>query len=384
MLLELKVRHVRSAEGARLFHAPIGSVIMSHPSVTPPNSMIAKKKPIAARFAPAVWKAAQTWKRKPPKSVVPHSDKDFHVLPKFAQGQSGDGYVYGPKGEKFWGKFGSSGLLVRHVDKDGNESFLLARRGPALSSNVGKYSTVGGSLHKNETPEQGASREAQEEIGISSEHLASIKKVGEHVYTHPSGAKYTNLLGHTSGKRPEFDPKKFDFETDAAVWVPRSQLEKMAKDGDLVPALAQELPNLLKKYPAVPVKKDAKPLPHIELPPAAQKPVYPGEYTYMTKDKTILPLTVHPDGSSTLKTPKGDTNWDKAETAKRSSYFKRKFSGGASKSKVFAEIDKQQTALGKKDITEILELKVRRDPRLPENVLVVNDLIVRVRTGGTR
>jgi 8-oxo-dGTP pyrophosphatase MutT (NUDIX family) len=316
VLLEVKVRHVRTPEGARIFKAPIGAPITTHAKLP--------VGPLRKRFSTAVTHAARLFKNHPPKELIKHGDKDFHVLPAHAQGPSGDGYVYGPKGEKFWGKFGASGLLVRHVDADGNETFLLARRGPALSSNVGKYSTVGGSLHRNETPEQGASREAQEEIGISGDDLARIKKSGEHVFEHPSGAKYHNLLGDVRGKRPEFDPKTFDFETDAAVWVPRSQLEKMAADGQLVPALAQELPNLLKKFPAPPKKKGAKDLPHIQLPPVVKA----GPYTYKTQDGTILPLTVHPDGSSTLKMPKGDVNWDDTETAKRARYFRAAKPGG--------------------------------------------------------
>jgi SPP1 gp7 family putative phage head morphogenesis protein len=67
-------------------------------------------------------------------------------------------------GQRHWGAYGGAGMLVRHHGKDGETRYLLQQR-PEGVQLAGTFSTPGGALHRNEPPEIGAHREAEEEWG---------------------------------------------------------------------------------------------------------------------------------------------------------------------------------------------------------------------------
>ena len=102
---------------------------------------------------------------------------------KQASGGSGDRFVTCGQGHEHWGAHGAAGLLIRHRDGDsGAYHYLLQKR----SENVdhgGTWSTPGGAIGKDETPEQGAQREAREEWGSIPKGLTH-----HHTFTDDHGA----------------------------------------------------------------------------------------------------------------------------------------------------------------------------------------------------
>ncbi len=87
----------------------------------------------------------------------------------------------GPQG-RFWGRFGSAGLLVH----DSAKGVLLQHR-VAWSDHGGTWGLPGGALHQGEPALQGALREAQEEAAVPAEHVrilfSSVFDVGYWSYT---------------------------------------------------------------------------------------------------------------------------------------------------------------------------------------------------------
>ena len=77
---------------------------------------------------------------------------------------SGDEWVHGPDGAKYWGKFGAAGLLVH----DPNRGVLLQHR--AIWSHFGgTWGLPGGARHEGETAFDAALREAGEEAAVPAE-----------------------------------------------------------------------------------------------------------------------------------------------------------------------------------------------------------------------
>ena len=93
----------------------------------------------------------------------------------------GDAWVEGDAG-KFWGRFGSAGLLV----VDAERGILLQHR--ALWSDHGDtWGLPGGARHQGESAVDGALREAWEEAGVPADNVevifASVYDVGYWSYT---------------------------------------------------------------------------------------------------------------------------------------------------------------------------------------------------------
>ena len=76
-------------------------------------------------------------------------------------GESGDGWVHGPDGARYWGRYGAAGLLV--VEPDG--AVLLQHRA-AWSHFGGTWGIPGGARHLGESAYEAAVREATEETGM--------------------------------------------------------------------------------------------------------------------------------------------------------------------------------------------------------------------------
>lgn len=174
-------------------------------------------------------------------------DAKFEILED--SGTSGDGY----SSAGLWGKYGAAGVLIRNVDAD-KETFLIVQRGKGQfnregiwkpMSNADKWQLPGGALNSKEDPYQGTARETSEELQASKDYLASLQPVGTTVFTHPTGWEYTNIAADASST---FEPVVDGTETAAAKWVTRDELAKMKADGELHPALAKSIDEVLSHF----------------------------------------------------------------------------------------------------------------------------------------
>lgn len=119
----------------------------------------------------------------------------------------GDAWVEGESG-KFWGKFGSAGLLVF----DAERGVLLQHRA-IWSHHGGTWGLPGGALHLGEEAVAGALREASEEAGVPASNVelmfTSVYDVGYWSYTTVAVRVVT-----------PFEPVISDPESLALEWIP--------------------------------------------------------------------------------------------------------------------------------------------------------------------
>lgn len=139
----------------------------------------------------------------------------------------GDAWVAGPRG-KFWGRFGSAGLLVH----DPAKGVLLQHR-VEWSDHGGTWGLPGGALHQGEDAIRGALREANEEAGVPAESIrvlfTSVFDVGYW--------SYTTVAAEVS---QPFEPVIMDPESLELRWVPVDAVSGMA----LHPGFAAAWPGL--------------------------------------------------------------------------------------------------------------------------------------------
>lgn len=150
---------------------------------------------------------------------------------RFAPGESGDTWAYGPDGERYWGLFGAAGLLVR----DPTRGVLLQHR--ALWSHFGgTWGLPGGARHEGEPAFDAALREAWEEAAVPADACAllfeSVLDLGYWSYT-------TVVVRAT---RP-FEPMITDPESLDLQWV---ELEEVASL-PLHPRFAESWPVLKRR-----------------------------------------------------------------------------------------------------------------------------------------
>ena len=81
-------------------------------------------------------------------------------------GASGDAWVEGPDGDRYWGRFGAAGLLVVSPDFE-----VLLQHRAAWSHFGGTWGVPGGARHEGETAVAAAVREAGEEAGVPADAL---------------------------------------------------------------------------------------------------------------------------------------------------------------------------------------------------------------------
>lgn len=188
----------------------------------------------------------------------------FHILPRHLRGKSGDGY-YGPG---MFGKYGGAGVMMRHVDEHGTARYMVMQRGPNNSKSKWLWQLPGGSIDENETPIQAAAREANEEIGITPDQLATLVPRGAHVVELPVEGKapwrYSSFVADApKAFMPKIDPK----ELGAARWLTYEQLVEMRGRGRLIAPFAAQLDDIISKFdgpsdvdvPEVNVKSSKKP-----------------------------------------------------------------------------------------------------------------------------
>lgn len=147
----------------------------------------------------------------------------------------GDRFVTCSKGHEHWGAHGAAGLLIRHKGEDGQQRYLLQKRAPFVDHGS-TWSVPGGAIGRHETPEQGAMREAREEIG-------SLPRDLKHHHTVKS-TDCGNWAYHTCVyDSPEhFNPRgggETDYETAGTAWHTHDEIEAMRRRGDLHPGFAK-------------------------------------------------------------------------------------------------------------------------------------------------
>jgi 8-oxo-dGTP pyrophosphatase MutT (NUDIX family) len=130
--------------------------------------------------------------------------------------RSGDGFVRCSDGHVRWGVYGAAGVVfVARVD--GVPLAMLQLRS-GFAHEGGTWSCAGGALDLGETPEEGALREATEEVGPPP---PGARLIGEHVFRPADDWSYTTVVIEVD--RPFGG--SMNFETDAVDWVPLDEVE---------------------------------------------------------------------------------------------------------------------------------------------------------------
>lgn len=101
-------------------------------------------------------------------------------------------------------------VLVPIFEEDGEARMVLTRRAAHLRTHTGEVSFPGGRLDAGESPEQGALREAAEEIGMVPEAVEVLGRLSP-LSTFSSGATITPVVGVLAG-RPALVPNPHEVE----------------------------------------------------------------------------------------------------------------------------------------------------------------------------
>ncbi len=130
---------------------------------------------------------------------------------------SGDGFVRCSDGHVRWGRFGAAGVLFVHREVDGPRVLLQKRSQWAHEG--GTWSVSGGALDAGESPDEGALREASEEIGAIPRH----RIVGRHEFSPADDWSYTTVVAEVD-ERFGFSA---NFETDAVGWFRPAEVDDL-------------------------------------------------------------------------------------------------------------------------------------------------------------
>ncbi|GAA2063607.1 MULTISPECIES: NUDIX domain-containing protein [Leifsonia] len=148
---------------------------------------------------------------------------------------SGDAWVEGPDGQRFWGRFGAAGLLVHDLRR----GILLQHRAD-WSHFGGTWGLPGGARHAGESAVEGALREAAEEAAVPPDAVhvlfESVLDLGFW--------SYTTVVGQAV--RP-FEPHMADVESIELRWVPVNEVTALP----LHPGFADAWPQLRARLTAL-------------------------------------------------------------------------------------------------------------------------------------
>ena len=149
--------------------------------------------------------------------------------------QPGDGWVECACGRRHWGLHGAAGLLLARRDTDGRVSDVVLQHRAPWSDQGGTWGVPGGAVGPDETPTQGALREAHEEAGIDP---AAVRVLGERVLDHGPW-RYTTVVAELVDGAA-LAPRATDAESVEVRWVRADDLA----DLPLLPAFADAWPTL--------------------------------------------------------------------------------------------------------------------------------------------
>lgn len=127
-------------------------------------------------------------------------------------GTSGDAWVEGPGGVRYWGRYGAAGLLAVSPEAE-----VLLQHRAEWSHFGGTWGIPGGALHADEAAVDAAIREAGEEAGVPPETLSvrftSVLDLGFW--------SYTTVVADALVR---FEPVVSDPESIELRWVPISEV----------------------------------------------------------------------------------------------------------------------------------------------------------------
>lgn len=165
----------------------------------------------------------------------------------------GDDWVVSYRGTYHWGLHGAAGLLLRAPWRDGSPAVLLQHRAP-WSHQGGTWGLPGGALDSHEEAEHGAVREANEEAGLSVEHITVRTTVVTAEVSGPQGTwTYTTVVADAADLLDTVANR----ESAELRWVPEAQVA----DLPLHPAFGRSWPRL-RTTAAVPDHDCGLDLPH--------------------------------------------------------------------------------------------------------------------------
>jgi 8-oxo-dGTP diphosphatase len=133
-----------------------------------------------------------------------------------------EGYVTCGQGHQHWGEHGAAGMLIRHRGDDGRYSYLLQKRSPHVDHGS-TWSTPGGALHADETPIEGARREAEEELGS----LPDLKHHHTVTDDHGGGWAYHTVVQDSPERFTPAGGGSTDHETAGYGWFTPAEMKHL-------------------------------------------------------------------------------------------------------------------------------------------------------------
>jgi 8-oxo-dGTP diphosphatase len=123
---------------------------------------------------------------------------------------TGEDWILCQCGRHHWGLFGAAGVLLIRTSDGGEKQVLLQHRALFLDQG-GTWGIPGGAFTNEETPESGALREMQEEVGFDPADVAI-----QHTFVSDHGTwSYTTVIGVYTGS----DEIVIDDESLEVTWV---------------------------------------------------------------------------------------------------------------------------------------------------------------------
>jgi 8-oxo-dGTP pyrophosphatase MutT (NUDIX family) len=149
-------------------------------------------------------------------------------LPPYVVRDAGDAWVFGPDGQKFWGRFGAAGLLVWHETLG-----ILLQHRVGWSHFGGTWGIPGGAINQGESAQDAALREAYEEAGVPAELMTVI-------FTSVLDLDFWSYTTVVAQATESFEPVMGDEESQELRWVPVDAVELLP----LHPGFAASWPTL--------------------------------------------------------------------------------------------------------------------------------------------
>lgn len=174
-------------------------------------------------------------------------------------GEEGEGYYFAKSGKRYWGRYGAQGALVRKIDESGETKYLLGKRADWISAGGGKWAYPGGA-HKNKEDAQYNARtailEAKEELGLELGGEGSYMSLKYDDQVEPDWSYQTAVFDATSDNISQVNIS--DNETSEIGWFTAEEINAMNAKGELHPALANSIGQILKMSKAKPPRPPVK------------------------------------------------------------------------------------------------------------------------------
>ena len=142
--------------------------------------------------------------------------------------KSGDAWVEGPGGARYWGRYGAAGLLAVSPQRE-----VLLQHRAHWSHFVGTWGMPGGARHEHESAVDAAVREAREEAGVPPDLLVvrftSVLDLGYW--------SYTTVVADATER---FEPVVSDPESIELRWIAVDRVGEL----DLHPRFSESWPAL--------------------------------------------------------------------------------------------------------------------------------------------